>query len=242
MGNLNKTTAEVEALLDKAGDSALAPYPIKSFDLQMLTDTSGGVEVMRPDRYGNVISDAIREGRRVLLAVGHTSDGYEGWVDTNAYQEDVIYLDFYHMGYLYHIEIGSSAATYTKQYISDYVRDVATTVVVESMPTEIATATPRKTMVAGASLMSMQPDILYDWSGSTLDSLALPALRSGDAAYDNKWMVRLALSSSANLTIPFEVLWKDGRAPSWSSWCVCDITFSKDAGGMYTLGEWKVYK
>lgn len=109
-------------------------------------------------------------------------------------------------------------------------------------PTEIATATQRNTMVAGASLLSLQPNILYDWSGSTLDNIALPALRSGDAAYDNKWMVRLALLSSANLTIPFEVKWRDGIAPSWSSWCICDITFRKDARGMYTLGEWKIYK
>ena len=122
------------------------------------------------------------------------------------------------------------------------VREIANDVYDTSYPTEIATATERKTMVAGASLMSMQPNILYDWSGSTLDNLALPSLRSGDAAYDNKWMVRLSLLSSANLTIPFEVKWKDGIAPSWSSWCICDITFSKDAGGMYTLGEWKIYK
>lgn len=122
------------------------------------------------------------------------------------------------------------------------VREIAEEVASTLIPTEIATATQRKTMVAGASLLSLQPNIIYDWSGSTLDSLALPSLRSGDATYDNKWMVRLSLLSSANLTIPFEVKWKDGRAPSWSSWCICDITFSQDTGGMYTLGEWKIYK
>ena len=122
------------------------------------------------------------------------------------------------------------------------VREIAEEVASTLIPTEIATATQRKTMVAGASLLSLQPNIIYDWSGSTLDSLALPALRSGDATYDNKWMVRLALLSSDNLTIPFEVKWKDGIAPSWSSWCICDITFKKDTVGMYTLGEWKVYK
>lgn len=122
------------------------------------------------------------------------------------------------------------------------VREIANDVYDTSYPTEIATATQRKTMVAGASLMSMQPNILYDWSGSSLNNIALPALRSGDVAYDNKWMVRLALLSSANLTIPFEVLWKDGIAPSWDEWCICDITLYKDATGYYTLGEWKIYK
>lgn len=242
MGNLNKTTAEVEALLNKADDSALAPYIISSFDLQMLTDTSGAVEVMRKDRYGNLISDAIREGRRVLLAVGYTSNGFEGWVDTNAYQEDLIYLDFYHMKHLYHIEIGSPTAIYTKQYISDYVRDVATTVVEESIPTEIATATQRKGVTTDSMLLSLSPNILYDWGTQTLNSLTLPSLRGGDNAYNNKWMVRFALLSSDNLTIPFNVFWKDGIAPSWSAWCVCEITFFKDAAGVYTYGEWKVYK
>jgi hypothetical protein len=242
MGNLNKTTAEVEALLNKASDSALAPYLIKSFDLQMLTSISGEVGVMRQDRYGNLISDAIREGRRVLIAVGHTSNGYQGWVDTNAYQEDLIYIDFYHMEHLYHIEISNSSAMYTKLYIGDYVRDIAATVVEESMPTEIATATQRRVVNEGEMILRLSPNILYDYGAQSLNSLSLPSLSNGDAAYDNKWMVKFALISSDNLTIPFDVFWKDGIAPSWSEWCVCQITFFKDSTGVYTYGEWKIYK
>jgi hypothetical protein len=122
------------------------------------------------------------------------------------------------------------------------VREIASEVVDSAIPTEIATATQRRVVNAGEMILRLIPNILYDWSGQTLTSLSLPSLSNGDGAYDNKWMVRLALLSSDNLTIPFEVKWKDGIAPSWSSWCICEITFSKDAGGMYTLGEWKVYK
>jgi hypothetical protein len=55
-------------------------------------------------------------------------------------------------------------------------------------------------------------------------------------------MVRVALISSAYLTIPFDVFWRDGKAPSWSGWAVCEITFTKDAAGEYIYGEWKIYK
>lgn len=122
------------------------------------------------------------------------------------------------------------------------VRVIATEVAAEVIPTEIATATQRKGVTTDSMLLSLSPNILYDWGTQTLNSLTLPSLRGGDNAYNNKWMVRFALLSSDNLTIPFNVFWKDGIAPSWSAWCVCEITFFKDAAGVYTYGEWKVYK
>jgi hypothetical protein len=121
-------------------------------------------------------------------------------------------------------------------------REIASEVVDSAIPTEIATATQRKGVTTDSMLLSLSPNILYDWGTQTLDSLTLPSLRGGDNAYNNKWMVRFALLSSNNLTIPFNVFWKDGIAPSWSAWCVCEITFFKDAAGVYTYGEWKVYK
>lgn len=126
------------------------------------------------------------------------------------------------------------------QYMS--VREIANEVYDTSYPTEIATATQRIAVTSGMMLLNLKPNILYDWSGVSLSSLSLPSLYSGDNAYYNKWMVRVALISSANLTIPFDVFWRDGIAPSWNSWCICEITFTKDAAGDYTYGEWKIYK
>lgn len=240
--NSKYTGAEVEGLLDRAKNAAIASYIIRSFNLQMLSDVSGEIEVIRVEQYNDLISDAIRKGQRILVAAGNANNGFEGWVDTNAYQEDMIYLDFYHMGYLYHIEIGSRTAIYTKKYINDYVRDIAATVVEEAIPTEIATATQRRDMrdnITPVRLLS--PNIMYDWSGISKETLLIPNLGSGNTSYDNKWMVRFSMISSDGLTIPFDVMWKDGIAPSWSEWCTCEITFTKD-GIERVLGEWKIYK
>lgn len=122
------------------------------------------------------------------------------------------------------------------------VRDIANEVYNTSYPTEIATATQRRRMTTEINPISLVANILYDWSGQTIDSLTLPNLGTGDSAYDNRWMVRVALLSSDSLTIPFDVLWKDGVAPRWSSWCIADITFTKDVTGMNIMGEYKIYR
>jgi hypothetical protein len=121
-------------------------------------------------------------------------------------------------------------------------REIATDVVNESMPTEIATATQRRVVNEGEMILRLMPNILYDYGTKSLNSVALPNLGGGDAAFDNKWMVRFASQSSDNISIPFNVFWKDGIAPSWSAWCLCEMTFFKDAEGLYTYGEWKIYK
>lgn len=109
-------------------------------------------------------------------------------------------------------------------------------------PTEIATATQRKDMQNNITpVRLLSPNILYDWSGITKESLTIPNLGSGDVAYDNKWMVRFSTGSSDNVTIPFDVMWKDGVAPSWSEWVTCEMIFTKD-GLERVLGEWKIYK
>ena len=122
------------------------------------------------------------------------------------------------------------------------VREIASEVFDTSYPTEIATATQRIAVTSGMVLLNLKPNICYDWSGTTLTSLSLPSLYAGDSAYDNKWMVRVALTNSSSLTIPFDVFWRDGIAPSWSGWAVCEITFTKDNIGYYTYGEWKIFK
>lgn len=108
-------------------------------------------------------------------------------------------------------------------------------------PTEIATATERRVMTTSELLLRLDANILYDYSMVSIESLTLPSLSTGDSAYDNVWMVRVALLSSDNLTIPFDVRWKDGVAPSFSSWSILDLTFRKTPNETI-IGEWKIYK
>jgi hypothetical protein len=114
--------------------------------------------------------------------------------------------------------------------------------VIDTIPTEIATATQRIEILQDFVPPNLIANVLYDWGSTTKGSVAIPHLATNNRNYDNKWMVRFALLSSDNLTIPFEVFWKDGIAPSWNEWCVCDITFFKDITGERTFGEWKIYK
>ena len=111
-----------------------------------------------------------------------------------------------------------------------------------NIPTHVATATQRIVVPVGEEISSLQPNILYDYGTEPLTNLTLHSLRGGSAAFDNKWMVRFVSESSDNISIPFVVFWKDGIAPSWSGWAVCEITFTKDAIGTYTYGEWKIFK
>ena len=111
------------------------------------------------------------------------------------------------------------------------------------LPAETATATPRNDMRDNiTNIKLILPNIMYDWTGESRDTLRIPMLSGGDTAYDNKWMVRFSLSTSDGLTIPFDVMWKDGIAPSWSEWSTCEITFTKDNIGFNTMGEWKLYR
>ena len=235
--NSKYTGAEVEALLDGIGDSAKAPYIIKSFTLQDLQGTEGALYILREELQGRNISTALSQGRRILLRVGTEDNGFTGCIDTNAYEEDVIYLNFIVDVCRYSCEIGVVGAYHRLSLLDEMQRIAEAT-----YPTEIATATQRIAVTSGMMLLNLKPNIFYDWSGVSLSSLSLPSLYSGDNAYYNKWMVRVALISSANLTIPFDVFWRDGIVPSWNSWCICEITFTKDAAGQYTYGEWKIYK
>ena len=193
--------------------------------------------ILREERQGRHISTALKEGRRILLRVDTEDAGFTGCIDTNAYEEDVIYLNFIVDVCRYSCEIGGEGY-YHRLSLLDEMQRIAEA----NMPTEIATATQRIAVTSGMVLLNLKPNILYDWSGQTLTSLSLPSLYSGDNAYYNKWMIRVALTNSSSLTIPFDVFWRDGVPPSWSGWAVCEITFTKDATGDYTYGEWKIFK
>lgn len=124
--------------------------------------------------------------------------------------------------------------------------------VLSNIPTRVATATERIAVTVGKDKQNLLPNgdevqyllpnMLYDYGATSYEKIELPNLLRGDVTFNNKWMVRFTLGSSANISIPFDVFWKDGIAPSWSVWCVCEMTFFKDAGGLYTFGEWKIYK
>lgn len=114
--------------------------------------------------------------------------------------------------------------------------------VLENIPTSVATATQRIVVPVGEEISSLQPNILYDYGTESLANLTLHSLRGGNAAFDNKWMVRFVSGSSDNISIPFVVFWKDGIAPSWNLRCLCEMIFFKDAEGLNTYGEWKIYK
>lgn len=124
--------------------------------------------------------------------------------------------------------------------------------VLSQIPIRVATATERVVVTVGDEKQNLLPNgdevqyllpnMLYDYGATSYDKIELPNLLRGDVAFNNKWMVRFASGSSDTISIPFDVLWKDGIAPSWSTWRVCEMTFFKDAEGLYTFGEWKIYK
>lgn len=120
------------------------------------------------------------------------------------------------------------------------------------IPTRVATATERVKMYEGQTqLLELLPNVMYDWTGggSLLGSITIPPLYINTetiGTYDHQWMVRVGSDTSDKVTIPFDVLWKDGIAPNWTSWGICEITFKCDAqqdeAMRKIIGEWKLYK
>lgn len=124
--------------------------------------------------------------------------------------------------------------------------------VLSHIPTRVATATERVKMYEGQTqLLELLPNVMYDWTGggSLLGSITIPPLYINTetiGTYDHQWMVRVGSDTSDKVTIPFDVLWKDGIAPNWTSWGICEITFKCDAqqdeAMRKIIGEWKIYK
>lgn len=126
--------------------------------------------------------------------------------------------------------------------LEEHTKDMATMEdVFAAIPTEVATATQRRVVAADDLLIQLTPNILYDWSMETIEYLTLPALGTSDSAYDNVWMARCALLSNDALYIPYSVRWKDGVAPTFSSWCIVDLIFRKTPSDTI-IGEWKIYR
>lgn len=119
-------------------------------------------------------------------------------------------------------------------------REIANEVYTTFYPTEVATAMERKVITPDNPPRNMSPNVLYDWTGSSLTStLYIPPLIGSNDKYDNIWRVRF--SGFNDIGFSFSVMWKDGVAPQWEGWGICDITFFKELSG-FIFGEWKVYK
>lgn len=106
-------------------------------------------------------------------------------------------------------------------------------------PTAVATATQRLELTSTATRIS--PNIIYE-APQSFSTYVLPTLSGDMEGYDNVWTLRFGLESSNNLTIPYSVLWVNGQAPSFTSWCIVEIKLRKQSVTNQILGEWKIYK
>lgn len=123
------------------------------------------------------------------------------------------------------------------------VREIASDVVAENMPTEVATATQKMTISAAPAKNAYMANVVYEWMGTPV-SLNIQSLTASNASYENVWTIRFGCTADTGLLITPSVLWKDGVAPRFEAWGVCELRFTKqDAslGGNY-LGEWKIYR
>lgn len=123
------------------------------------------------------------------------------------------------------------------------VREIASDVVAENMPTEIATATQKMTISAAPAKNAYMANVVYEWLGTPV-SLNIQSLTASNTSYENVWTIRFGCTTDTSLLITPSVLWKDGVAPRFEAWGVCELRFTKQddlLGGNY-LGEWKIYR
>lgn len=240
---------------DSIGDSGIY---IASFPYEALRQSMGTQRHILCDMLSLV--DAIAMNKIIVVRKGVKSQGYDGVYVMNCYIKDnlLYFVVIDEVGdmvicngspitdtrYIYADKL--SRKQYSYNDLADkptiLTEDDVANIIAAAVPTEVATATQRKDMrdiITPVKLLS--PNVMYDWSGTSKETLTIPNLGSGDVAYDNKWMVRLSMITSDGLTIPFDVMWKDGIAPSWSEWCTCEMTFTKD-GIERIMGEWKLYR
>lgn len=196
---------------------------------QRLFGSGSGVANVRFTIY-NTVDHTI--GTSVYGIQGH---GSNAWGDIN---------NMYKSGHLYSWDVAQNAKFPAKIVASSFEdRDGNAVMLTKDIPTEVATATQRRLVTSQTPIIGIVPNIMYDWgSTSWLTSLSIPSLIDGDGNYDNKWMLRFTLWSSDNLSIGFDVFWKDGIAPTWSGWAICEITFYRDVDNTTTIGEWKIFR
>ncbi len=106
-------------------------------------------------------------------------------------------------------------------------------------PTAVATATQRAGLTSTTTRIS--PNVIYE-AQQSFSTYVLPTLSGDMEGYDNVWTLRFGIGSSDNLTIPYSVLWVNGQAPSFTSWCIVEIKLRKQSVTNQILGEWKIYK
>lgn len=108
-----------------------------------------------------------------------------------------------------------------------------------TMPTQVATAP--EVIETMSTPSSMLPNVVYIvFSG--LERFTLPTLVDGNANAHNVWKIIFISPTSANMTFPDNIAWKDGIAPNWAeAGGYCELTFTKFPNSRI-LGEWKLYK
>lgn len=208
-----------------------APYIIQSFyagDFAQYQDTLL-TDISPNDLLGGEISKALRENRPVFIKTGDSSSPMRGVCAMQyCYEDDFIYFSFLYEGIEYYGEIDYNEVRYSS-------REARTVV-----PTEIASATPIIRYGGTPLPTSIPPNTMIWYSFSAVDVITLPTLADGDSEYNNKWMIRLSHTSSDMISIPYNVKWKGGQAPTWSEYSMCEFTFFKDdLGNIY--GEWATY-
>lgn len=113
----------------------------------------------------------------------------------------------------------------------------------DELPTEVATAVQKMEVSEAPAKNAYIANVVYEFQGSPA-TLTIQALTPSEGAYDNVWTIRFGCTADTMLRITPSVLWKDGAAPTFSTWGVCELIFRRQSdllGGTY-LGEWKIYK
>lgn len=111
----------------------------------------------------------------------------------------------------------------------------------EHIPTEVATAMQKVQLTSAPTLNSYTANRVYEWKGS-VKTLTIGTLYAPNSSYDNVWVIRFGCEAGIVLNITPSVYWKDGVAPSFDTWGICELTFKKDSSLGVFLGEWKLYK
>lgn len=114
----------------------------------------------------------------------------------------------------------------------------------KNIPTEIATATQKREFEYTAGITPFIPNIMYECNRAPADNelITIPLLAESQDGYDHVWMIRFpAIGVSNKLSYPFDIRWKDGTAPRFTTACTLELYFKK-IGGNGIIGEWKIYR
>ena len=122
-------------------------------------------------------------------------------------------------------------------------REIAINVASTFIPTQVATAVQKIELSEAPISNTFIANVVYEWQG-TPTTLTIQSLTASDVTYDNVWTIRFGCTADTTLRINPIVSWKDGIAPVFDAWGVCEIIFKRQSdllGGNF-FGEWKIYK